>query len=192
MAASIRSGSGQRQQGYTYLGVLFLIILMGAALASTGQVWSNVARRDHERELLWVGNQYAQALLSYYHSSPGLAQYPEKLEELLEDHRFPFPKRHLRRLYPDPIGSTGEWGLLRGFDNRITGVYSQSQEQPLKQAGFPIEWVDFNGMNHYSDWQFVAQKGFLDNAGGAATGSSSPLSPLSPLSPSSPMSPMSQ
>lgn len=180
MAAFMQSGSGQRQQGFTYLGVLFLIVLMGAALASAGQVWSSVARRDHERELLWVGTQYAQALRSYYRSSPGLAQYPATLEELLEDHRFPSPKRHLRRLYPDPIGSTGEWGFLRGFDNRITGVYSQSQEQPLKQADFPTEWVDFTGMTRYSDWQFVAEKAFLDNAGGAAK-ASSPLQSLQSL-----------
>lgn len=177
MAVSMQSGSAQDQQGFTYLGVLFLIVLMGAGLASAGQVWSSAARREHERQLLWVGTQYAQALRSYYRSSPGLAQYPVTLEVLLEDDRFPSPKRHLRRLYPDPITNSADWGLMRGFDGRITGVYSQSEEPPLKQADFPTQWVDFSGMSRYSDWQFVAEKAFLDNAAGAAKATSPATNP---------------
>ena len=82
------------------------------------------------------------------------------------DQRFPTPRSHIRRLYPDPIGNTEEWGFTRGIDGRITGVYSQSHELPLKQADFPAQWVDFNGMTQYSDWQFVAEKAFLDGPAG--------------------------
>ena len=73
MAACIPSGSPHAEGGFTYLGVLFLIVVMGMALASAGELWSTSARRDRERQLLWVGTQYAQALRSYYRSSPGVA-----------------------------------------------------------------------------------------------------------------------
>ncbi|WP_085586867.1 MULTISPECIES: type II secretion system protein [unclassified Pseudomonas] len=167
MAASIRSGERAGQGGFTYLGVLFLIVLMGMGLASAGELWSTVSRRDREQQLLWVGSQYAQALRSYYRSSPGLAQYPKELADLLQDERFPEPRHHLRRLYPDPVGG-GEWALQRGFDGRITGINSPSTETPLKQADFPAQWSDFEGMTRYSDWQFVAEKAFLDGTNGPA------------------------
>ena len=169
MAACIPSGSPHAEGGFTYLGVLFLIVVMGMALASVGELWSTSARRDRERQLLWVGTQYAQALRSYYRSSPGLAQYPKALEDLLQDERFPNPKHHLRQLYPDPV-TGGEWALMRGFDGRITGLTSASTDKPLKQDNFPTQWSDFAGMASYKDWQFVAEKAFLDGAAGAGKG----------------------
>ncbi|MDE1164594.1 MAG: type II secretion system protein [Pseudomonas sp.] len=176
MAANSPSGERVGQGGFTYLGVLLLIMVMGMGLASAGELWATAARRDRERELLWVGTQYAQALRSYYRASPGLAQYPRDLQDLLVDDRFPSPRHHLRRLYPDPVGNT-EWGLMRGLDGRINGLYSQSDATPLKQAGFDAQWSDFNGMVRYRDWQFVAEKAFLDSpAKGqpAATGGLAP------------------
>ncbi|CAD5108989.1 type II secretion system protein [Zestomonas carbonaria] len=162
-----------RQSGFTYLGALFLIMLMGMALAGAGQLWSTASLRAKERELLWVGNQYAQALRSYYRSSPGVAQYPLSLEELLEDRRFPNVRRHLRRLYPDPLTGSLEWGYVRSFDGRIAGVYSLADGQPRKQARFPAQWADFDGMGSYAEWQFVAEKAFMDGL----PGNGSPMPP---------------
>ena len=150
MAVFIPSGKPSGEGGFTYLGVLFLIMVMGMGLASAGQLWSTAARRNSERQLLWVGTQYAQALRSYYRASPGLAQYPKALEDLLQDERFPNAKHHIRQLYPDPIGG-GEWTLQRGFDGRITGVSSPSTDKPLKQADFPSQWSDFSAMDSYKD-----------------------------------------
>lgn len=165
MEVGMRSGSGVAagQQGFTYIGVLFLVVLMGLALAGTGQLWSLGSQRAKERELLWVGTQYAQALRSYYRSSPGVARYPQRLEELLEDPRFPQVRRHLRRLYPDPMTGSHDWGLILSVDGRIAGVYSRLQAQPLKQANFPAQWVEFERMGSYRDWQFVAERSFLVN-----------------------------
>ena len=171
MAAFIPSGKPAGQDGFTYLGVLFLIMVMGMGLASAGELWSTASRRDRERQLLWVGTQYAQALRSYYRSSPGLAQYPRELADLVQDERFPGAKHHIRQLYPDPIGG-GEWFLMRGFDGRITGISSPSTDKPLKQAVFPSQWSDFTGRASYKDWQFVAEKAFLDGASGPTKGQS--------------------
>ncbi|MHA6194990.1 type II secretion system protein [Pseudomonas wadenswilerensis] len=175
MAACMPSGKAA-QGGFTYLGVLFLVMLMGIALAGAGEVWSIVAQRDRERQLLWVGTQYAQALRSYYRASPGLAQYPKALDDLVQDDRFPSAMHHIRQLYPDPVGG-GEWTLQRGFDGRITGIASASTQTPLKQADFPSQWSDFNGMSHYTDWQFVAEKAFLEGASGRAKGAQSSSAP---------------
>lgn len=171
MAAS--SGSGER--GFSFLGVLFVITLMGALLATTGQLWATSGQRERERQLLWVGNQYAQALRSYYRRSPGQAQYPQRLEELLEDPRFPTPLRHLRKLYADPLGNGEDWGLVRTFDGRIAGVYSQAPGEPLLRANFPEQWREFAGMGSYADWRFVAEKAFQGNdAGVPVSGSDEP------------------
>ncbi|MDH0301871.1 MULTISPECIES: type II secretion system protein [unclassified Pseudomonas] len=163
MAASMPNG----EAGFTYLGVLLLIAVSSVALAATGSLWATSVQRERERQLLWVGGQYAQALRSYYRASPGLAQYPRDLGELLEDNRFPSPQRHLRRLYPDPLGGADDWGLLRSVDGRITGVYSRSRATPRKRSGFDAQWSGFEGLEHYSDWQFVAEQAFAESASGA-------------------------
>ncbi|MEF9897423.1 MAG: type II secretion system protein [Pseudomonas sp.] len=169
MAAYLPSGSAA-EAGFTYLGVLLLIAVTSIALSATVTLWSTQSMRERERDLLWVGSQYAQALRSYYRDSPGLAQYPQTLDELLEDPRYPNLKRHLRRLYPDPITGSDDWGLLRSIDGRITGVFSRSEQAPMKQAGFAAQWSDFEGLQHYSDWQFVAEKAFSESAAGARKG----------------------
>jgi type II secretory pathway pseudopilin PulG len=146
-----------RQDGFTYLGALFLISLMGLGLAGTGQVWEVASRRARERELLWVGNQYARALKAYHDQSPGLRQYPLQLQDLLEDRRFPQPRHHLRRLYADPV-ARGEFVVVRNAQGRIAGVRSASEDTPMKQANFATEWKDFAGRARYADWQFVVDE----------------------------------
>ncbi|PTT86954.1 type II secretory pathway, pseudopilin PulG, partial [Pseudomonas sp. HMWF031] len=45
---------------------------------------------------------------------------------------------------------------------------------------FPSQWSDFNGMASYKDWQFVAEKAFLDGSSGAAKGQSKAPQALQP------------
>lgn len=153
----------RRDGGFTYLGVLFLVAILGLGLAGASQSWSVASQRSRERELLWVGTQYARALQSYYQQSPGLRQYPRRLEDLLEDNRFPAPRRHLRRLYPDPISRSTRWGLVNTPDGRIAGVYSLSEEAPWKRANFPLRWEGFAGRRKYSEWKFVADVSLMGN-----------------------------
>ena len=147
--------------GFTYLGVLFLVMLMGLGLSGVLQTWTIAKQRSNERDLLWVGDQYARALKSYYVESPGSRQYPARLEELLEDNRFPTPRRHLRRLYPDPVTQSTEWGLIKTPNGRIAGIHSQSEAEPWKRSEFPLRWEDFNDKRKYSEWRFVANVGQL-------------------------------
>ena len=152
----------RRQAGFTYLGVLFVVVLLGLGLAETSQVWSIASKRAHERELLWVGNQYVRALKSYYLQSPGVRQYPATLDELVEDRRFPTPRRHLRKLHVDPVTREPGWGLILNAQGRIGGIHSRSDETPMKQAGFPVKWEDFAGRTKYSEWRFIADTDLLE------------------------------
>jgi type II secretory pathway pseudopilin PulG len=142
----------RRQRGFTYLGLLFAIALLGITLATVGVVWSTQTHRDKEVQLLWVGDQY-RAAIARYHASAG--QYPASLADLLEDKRFPGPKRYLRQLYPDPMTGAVDWQLIQGPDGAIQGVASSSQARPIKVAGFPERYVSFEGAECYCDWKFM-------------------------------------
>ena len=146
----------RRQRGFTYLGALFAVVLVGILLARAGEVWHTALTREREAELLFIGRQYADAIAAYYAATPGEAkQWPRTLEDLLEDRRGPQLKRHLRRLYRDPFTNRQTWGLIEsgGF---ILGVYSLREGRPFKQAGFAEAEAGFANAKSYRDWRFTA------------------------------------
>lgn len=149
------------QRGFTYLGTMFLIIFIGIGLAKAGLLWQTEVQREREKELLFIGEQYAMAIGSYFESTPsGPKQYPASLEELLQDHRFPGVRRHLRKLYSDPITGSEKWGLIKQ-QGRITGVYSLALQRPLKKAGFSAAWTAFADAESYAAWKFIYAPGIL-------------------------------
>jgi type II secretory pathway pseudopilin PulG len=170
-----RRGGG-RAGGFTYLGLLFAVALAGIALAGTGVLWQQESRREKEKELLFIGEQYRHAIGSYFDHSPGPdKQYPERLADLLLDRRFPNPVRHLRRLYRDPMTAEGEWELILQ-QGRISGVASKAKERPVKIAGFPAEEQDFEGATSYAEWRFISAGNVSgSSASGAAGGAAASL-----------------
>jgi type II secretory pathway pseudopilin PulG len=156
----MRSGSipaeRPRHTGFTYVGLLIAVAVLGVGLAATGQVWRTAAAREKERELLFIGSQYRTAIMNYYAGTPvGQIRYPRRLEDLLEDRRLPVMRRHLRRVHPDPITGGDQWGIVPAFDGGIAGVFSLSEQRPLKIAGFTGADARFDGAEHYSDWKFA-------------------------------------
>jgi type II secretory pathway pseudopilin PulG len=145
-----------REAGFTYIGLMFAIAITGIALAGIGVLWQMEGRREKEKELLFVGEEYRHAIGSYYSKSPGGdAQFPLKLEDLLLDTRFPNPVRHLRRLYREPMMPDGQWELIRQ-QGRIIGVVSRSQDLPIKIAGFTPDQEGFEGAVSYTEWRFIS------------------------------------
>lgn len=142
--------------GFTYFGVLFLLVILSLGLTGAAQLWATANQRERERELLWVGTQYVKALRAYHKRSPGIKTFPRSLDELLEDRRFPVPVRHLRQPYRDPITRLDDWGLIKTVDGRIAGIYSLSDERPRKQGNFPPAWEEFAGAADYGGWRFIA------------------------------------
>ena len=116
-----------------------------------------IGKGNKERELLFVGEQFRQAIALYYWRTPGGAhQYPKSLEALLEDKRWPVTQRYLRKIYRDPITGMNEWGVIEAPGGAgIMGVYSKSEEVPIKTAGFPARWTAFEEARNYADWKFV-------------------------------------
>jgi len=142
-----------RERGFTYITVLIAVAFIGLGLALAGEVWQTARMRDKEVELLYAGNQYRRAIQRYFAS--GLNQYPRSLEDLLKDPRKPGTERYLRKLYVDPLTGNREWGLVKAPDGGIMGVYSLSEDKPIKVAGFAFENREFEGAAKYSDWKFV-------------------------------------
>ncbi len=143
------------QQGFTFVSLLIIVGISGIAMSAVGEVWHQSAQREKEKELLFIGNQYRLALVSYYESTPGgVKQYPQKLEDLLLDKRLPVIKRHLRRLYLDPI-TKAPLGLVKQGES-IVGVHSVSTRKTIKKTGFPERYLSFAEATTYEDWKFDA------------------------------------
>jgi type II secretory pathway pseudopilin PulG len=158
MTRRVRSGwqTGGRERGFTYLWILFAVAILGASLGAAAESWTTAQRREKERQLLFVGNQYQQAIGRYFEATPGPAKrFPPSLEALLKDPRFPGTQRYLRKLYPDPVTGSDEWGLVEAPGGGILGVYSLSEARPLKVAHFSGDAKDFEGREKYSEWVFV-------------------------------------
>lgn len=110
-------------RGFTYVGVLIGIALIGLFLTAASEVWTKTAERQRRVELEWIGQQYVHAIGTYYEASPGLAKaYPKTIEDLLEDRRAPFIRRHLRQAYPNPLSGAVDWELLPAATGGFRGV----------------------------------------------------------------------
>lgn len=145
-----------RQRGFTYLGVLFLVAAMGAVLASAGTIWHTARQHEKERELLYIGAQFRKAIRQYREQSPGeVKQYPGTLDNLLEDRRHAVVRRHLRKVFVDPMTGKAEWGLLQADQGGIWGVHSLSDAPAQKTANFSEQDRDFEGKALVSEWRFI-------------------------------------
>jgi type II secretory pathway pseudopilin PulG len=151
-----RTGHG-KEAGFTYLGALVLVVVTGIALGSAGQYWSTLMTREKEKELLFRGDQICRAIDSYYKAAPQGRQpsYPSRLEDLLKDPRSLEPRRHLRKLYIDPM-TDGKWGVISDGKGGVKGVFSLSEKAPLKSGGFPTGYESFEGAKAFTDWKFVS------------------------------------
>ncbi|HEX9183721.1 MAG TPA: type II secretion system protein [Burkholderiales bacterium] len=150
-----RRAPARAQSGFGYVWTLIAVAAFGIALAAIGELWSTQGQREREAELLAVGRAYRDAIASYYASSrAGAPAYPARLEELLEDRRGPALRRHLRKLYADPVTGSDDWGLVTTADGRIRGVHSRSAGAPIKTANFAPGEGAFEKAASYADWRF--------------------------------------
>lgn len=136
---------------------MIAVAIMGIGLAAAGEMWHNIQVREKEKQLLFIGHQYRQAIAQYYEETPGaVKKYPGSLDELVKDSRFVTIKRHIRKRYKDPITNSEEWGTIPGANGGIMGVYSLSTDQPLKTGNFRAEDILFENKTKYAEWTFFA------------------------------------
>lgn len=143
--------------GFTFVWILLMVAALGAGAAAGARVWATSAQREREAELLFVGDQFRRAIASYVAADVSHSA-PRSLEDLLADKRLPKPRRHLRKLYRDPMSNSTQWGVIRIGDG-IAGVYSLSDRAPLKRRGFDKRYAHFADAARVSDWKFTVDAG---------------------------------
>ncbi|MBD3415449.1 MAG: hypothetical protein GF421_13610 [Candidatus Aminicenantes bacterium] len=87
---------------------MMLILLFAVAVLSIGlmvavPVWQTQIQREQEKELIFRGKQYVEAIRIFQNKYPGT--FPQRLEELLQE-------KCIRRLYTDPMSLSGEWNVI--------------------------------------------------------------------------------
>lgn len=155
-AINYRAGYRPINGGFTYVGLLILLAIIGATSAATLQAGSLLQRRTAEEELLRVGAEFRNALSSYAMATPvGQKRLPTSLQDLLKDPRYPTTRRHLRKIHTDPITGKEEWGLVLSPDGTgILAVHSLSEAKPIKIGNFDPGFQGFEMKESYRDWQF--------------------------------------
>lgn len=150
--------SSPRQGGFTYLGLIILVTVIGLVGAATLKIDSLLRRAAAEEELLDIGAAFSAALESYAAATPaGQPPHPPSLRELLKDPRTPVVRRHLRKIFVDPVTGSAEWGIVyQAGQVGVVAVHSLSQTQPLKIGNFAARFVGFENKQHLSEWKFSA------------------------------------
>lgn len=114
-----------KQKGYTLLILLFVIAALIIGLLIAVPVWQTQIQREKEEELIFRGNQYIEAVRIHQIKNPG--KFPETLEAMIDE-------KCIRRLYPDPMTSSGEWNIILLYP----GAPSQKQGASQKILIAPL------------------------------------------------------
>jgi hypothetical protein len=168
MARCSKARRRRNEAGFSFLWTLLLVAFLALGVTVGVEVDSTLAQRERERELLSIGRQFRTAIGRYYETTltAGRREFPATLDDLLQDNRAPGIKRHLRKVFVDPMTGKPEWGLVR-VGGRIVGVHSLSNKVPIKQDGFDLEDMSFRGKPEVSGWVF-AYSGKSQEAGASA------------------------
>jgi type II secretory pathway pseudopilin PulG len=145
------------QAGFTYVAVLIALAIMALAATGAVQVGAVMQRRAAEERLLDIGEEFRVALTSYAKATPaGLPTTPHSLQDLLRDPRYPQAKRHLRKIYFDPMTGQQSWGFVSTLDGTgIVGIHSLSTARPIKIGNFPPAYQSFQDKESYTEWVFL-------------------------------------
>lgn len=166
-------------RGFAYVLLLVSVAVLAVSATATLRLGAQMGRRDAEQALLFVGSEFERALRSYaglpvtavvnanqantnqsialqasVSQVPPFATGPRTLEELLQDPRTPGVRRHLRKIYADPLTGLPNWGLVKDPAGYIIGVYSLADGQPIQQTGFGPQRPGFESAPSYSAWVF--------------------------------------
>lgn len=149
--------------GFTYVGLLIAMTIISIMTSVVGPSWRAASRAEKEKELLWRGHQFRNAIGLYSRGYPvpagHPAPYPAELKDLLKDPRSAGVRRYLRQIYTDPMTGKDDWVLVLGDNGRIMGVHSASDAEPLKKDNFDLVDSEFRGKTKYSEWIFQYKPG---------------------------------
>ena len=147
MERPMRAG---RHGGFAYIALLITLAIVAAGVGTVADIWHLTLRREREKELLFVGNQFRDALS---HFAQRRGRYPVRLDELLGDSSLA-SGRFLRKIYLDPLTGTDDWAIVSNPSGQIVGIYSRFDGETVKQTGFAERDRAFEGKNKYAEWIF--------------------------------------
>lgn len=163
------------QRGFTLAAVIVMLTIILVFLAFTiPQMWSDVMKRERDKQTIWVMKQYARGIKGFLEARK---VYPTKLEDLKEQNN----PRVLRQLYPNPLSGEMDWVLVpfgtptpgqgspNGQPNPTggTGVNGQPAATPAAPAaqGGPFigvrppqtgtSFLSLNGEDSYESWIYT-------------------------------------
>jgi type II secretory pathway pseudopilin PulG len=116
---AIAAGRAQSERGYAMIALLVVLSVMAVTLSVALPVYSTMARREREAELVFRGQQYARAVNLFQRKYANAL--PPNLDVLLNE-------RFLRKQYKDPI---------TGGDFQVVGPGSPELALALNTAPTP-------------------------------------------------------
>ena len=172
--------------GFTYIAALVIVVVMGIMLGAVGQSMRIIMQREREKELIFRGLQYRDAIERWSKKGVPLKDLKDLVEPTTSGNIDRSKDRLLRKLYKDPM-TGGEWKTLPSPPDPIQGIYgvaSKSNDEPLKKGNFPDVLKSFEDKKKYSEWEFVYKKTVGTSPGlpAGSPGSASPATTSMPLS----------
>ncbi|MDD2852084.1 MAG: type II secretion system protein [Desulfuromonadaceae bacterium] len=127
------------QSGFTFLMVVFMVVIVGILSAFTGKSWTTIVKREREKELIFRGSQIKEAIENWNNPKYTVPGVPPRsaipplndLADLLKDPKVRYLPQHysvlvenrdpkcapdcgkILKVYQDPM-TGGPWTVLRG------------------------------------------------------------------------------
>ncbi len=96
--SAIRNSEG----GFTLAGALVILAVLAIFMMLSVPLWSRIKQRDNEKELIFRGKEYMEAVGRY---QAKFGTYPPDLDTLVK-------LKMIRKLYKDPMTKSGKWKVL--------------------------------------------------------------------------------
>jgi hypothetical protein len=110
------AGSRGTESGFALAALLVTIAVMMVGMSVAAPTWRYVVQNDKEQELIFRGNQIADAIQRYQAKNGNAV--PASLEVLVKG-------KYLRKLYTDPMTKDGEWRLIHQGEAMVPGARPQ-------------------------------------------------------------------
>lgn len=118
----------QSEAGYVLFAIAIGLVILGISMTAAVPLWQKIVQREREKELIFRGYQYMQAIDLYQRKYPGA--FPPNLEILIEE-------KFLRQEYKDPFAETedGAFRFIRQLSPELQQGAQQQQEAAARAAG---------------------------------------------------------
>ncbi len=149
----------ESKSGLMIIPAVIFVVIFTILLLKGNRVWSLEIKRDAEKELIFRGKQFVYAIEKYN---------KKHMNVNLKDLKILFKKRFIRKLYRDPMSSTGEWNIVMkstragNKNNKLLIVPESMLSAYLNQAKIigvsstsdDIGYYEYRTKKIYNEWAF--------------------------------------